>query len=151
MAYAWKKHRTKKRSPVGKLKSKDKMRVPGQLLPTEHEEQVIVVCYAKSKGLLFYAIPNAGLRSLQLGARMKAEGLSTGVPDLCFPMPMPKENPNDGHYHGLYIELKRIKGGVVKLEQRYWIENLRQQGMRVEVVRGHEEAINLINEYFGFV
>lgn len=35
---------------------------------------------------LLYHIPNEGKRSLKEGARMKAEGLKAGVPDLCLPV-----------------------------------------------------------------
>ena len=152
MTYLWKKKSVlKKRSVTGKLRSKDKQRVPGQLLPTEHEEQVIVVCYAKAKNLLFYAVPNGGMRKMLEGVRLKAEGVQAGVPDLCFPMPMPKSDPNLGHWHGLYIEMKRTKGGCLHDNQKYWITELRRQGYRAEVVRGHKDAIDLINDYFGFL
>ena len=46
--------------------------------------------------LLMYHIPNEGKRSRSTGARMKAEGLKPGVPDICLPVPV-------GQYHGLYI------------------------------------------------
>ena len=36
------------------------------------------------------------------GGRLRAEGLKSGVPDLCLPSA-------HGEYHGLYIEMKRTK------------------------------------------
>ena len=34
---------------------------------------------------LMYHIPNEGKRSAAMGARLKAEGLKAGVPDVCLP------------------------------------------------------------------
>src|SRR5699024_2367061 len=48
---------------------------------------------------LMYHVPNEGKRSARQGARMRAEGLRAGVPDICLPVPR-------GGYSALYIELK---------------------------------------------
>ena len=48
---------------------------------------------------LLYHIPNEGKRSIYYGAKLKREGLKSGVPDICLPIPK-------GQYGGLYIELK---------------------------------------------
>lgn len=91
---------------------------------------------------LLYHIPNEGKRSYKTGARMKAEGLKGGVPDICLPV------ARDGH-HGLYIELKRIKNSRVTEEQLKWLENLARQGYVAAVCRGADEAIDLITRYLG--
>lgn len=54
---------------------------------------------------------------------MKAEGVRSGVPDLCLPVPR-------GTYHGLYIENKAGKGNESD-NQKTWIAFLKQQGYYV--------------------
>lgn len=49
-----------------------------------------------------FAIPNGGLRSKVQGAKLKAEGVKSGVSDLCLPVARLG-------YHGLFIEMKRPK------------------------------------------
>jgi len=47
-----------------------------------------------------HAIPNGGLRSNIQGAKLKAEGVKPGIPDLFLPV------PRTG-FHGCYIEIKK--------------------------------------------
>ena len=89
---------------------------------------------------LMFHIPNEGKRSARTGARMKGEGMKSGVPDICLPVAR-------GGCHGLYIELKRQKGGIVTEEQTKWLEDLSRQGYAVAVCRGWERASEIILEY----
>lgn len=73
---------------------------------------------------------------------MRAEGMKKGVPDLCLPVAR-------GGCHGLYIELKRTKGGKVTPEQLEWVDALTRQGYMAAVCRGWEEASDIITEYLG--
>lgn len=73
---------------------------------------------------------------------MKAEGIKSGVPDICLPVPR-------SGYHGLYIELKRLRGNNTTKNQNEWIIKLEGQGYRVTVCRGWEEASQIIMEYLG--
>ena len=61
-----------------------------KLKTSEHSLQVTVLAYltynARSD-VNVVAIPNAARRSLRMGARMKAEGLQSGVADLCIMLP----------------------------------------------------------------
>lgn len=115
---------------------------------TEHQEQAAVIQWAalllnKCPLLaMLYAIPNAAKRSMALAAMMKAEGMKSGVPDLCLPV-----SQND--FHGLYIEMKRKKGGVVSKEQSWWKDNLIEQGYRAVICKGADEAIAEIKNYMG--
>lgn len=112
---------------------------------TEHEHQKAVVEWAeRMSGLapelhLLFAIPNGGKRHMFTARKMKAEGVKSGVPDLCLPI------PRAGH-HGLFIEMKTPQGGLTP-EQREWITALRTHGYRAEVARGFEAAINIIEDY----
>lgn len=113
----------------------------------EHDEQVAVVEYARARwgalrGFMIYAIPNGGSRHPAEAIRLRAEGVLKGIPDLCIPYPR-------GPFHGLYIEMKRRKGGVVSPEQMATIEALRGLGYCVEICRGADEAIRVLNFYMG--
>ena len=107
---------------------------------TEDQEQMQLVKYLQCRRLLFYHVPNGSNRSMAYTAKLKCLGLSPGVPDICIPIPRLT-------YHGLYLELKRKKGGVVSDSQKYWIAELRKQGYRAEVCRGADKAIEVIEEY----
>lgn len=78
---------------------------------------------------LLHAIPNGGKRSKSEAARMKAAGVKAGVPDMFLPVAR-------GGSHGLYIELKRIKGGRVSAEQLAWMEELTREGYTCAVCHG---------------
>lgn len=115
-------------------------------IPTESNEQQTVFQWAKlmegkwPELKLLYHIPNEGKRSRITGARMKAEGLRGGVPDICLPVAR-------GGHHGLYIELKRRRDSRVTKKQMEWIEDLMAQGYVAAVCRGCDEAIGLITDY----
>lgn len=116
-------------------------------VPYEHSEQVHLFRWLQVKMLedpdygLAYAIPNGGKRSKKTAAILKAEGVKAGVPDVFFPVPRYQ-------YHGLYVEMKRIKKSSVSAEQRVFISRLRAQGYRVEVCKGAEDAKMVIEWYF---
>ena len=87
-----------------------------------------------------YHIPNGGRRDAITGARLKAEGVVAGVPDIFLAV------PRQG-FHGLYVELKRQKGGSLESSQEDIIARLRQAGYRVEVCMGWWEAREAIENY----
>jgi hypothetical protein len=113
-------------------------------VPSEHAEQAMVIRWADLHSdprlKLLYAVPNGARVSIGTARKLKAEGLRAGVPDLVLPVPI-------GGYHGAYIEMKRVKGGVVSPKQQGWHEALRDQGYYVAVARGAEEAQRLILQY----
>ena len=88
---------------------------------------------------LMYHIPNEGKRSAAMGARLKAEGLKAGVPDVCLPTA-------HGGYIGLYIEMK-VKPNKPTEHQKQWLRDLRKAGHMTAVCYTWEEAKNLIEEY----
>ena len=87
-----------------------------------------------------YAIPNGGLRHKYTAIKLKKCGVKPGVPDICLPV------ARKGYY-GLYIEIKRRKGGRVEPEQEDWIEFLTLQGYKAVVCRGFDEARAVIEDY----
>jgi hypothetical protein len=115
-------------------------------LPTEAQEQATLFSWAEMQSgrrpelrLLFH-IPNGGSRGKAEAARFKMEGVKPGVPDLFLPVPR-------GPWHGLFIELKRQKGGRASGAQKEWIDALRGQGYMAAVVFGWEEAAELLEKY----
>jgi hypothetical protein len=88
---------------------------------------------------LLFAVPNGGHRDIRVAAKLKAEGVKAGVPDMCLPVPR-------GQFHGLWIELKAGKN-TASTEQKWWLTELRACGHRAEVCRGWEAAARVIVDY----
>ena len=117
-------------------------------VPREAEEQVALfkwAAYAANTGKwpelrLCYHVPNGGSRDVREARNLKAQGVKAGVPDICLPVPR-------GGYHGLYIELKRCKGGRVSEEQAVWIDRLNRLGYRAVICKGWEAARHEIESY----
>ena len=104
--------------------------------PSEHIEQREFVSWFRKRhrGVRIIAIPNGGQRSIATAARLKAEGVSAGVPDLFIPA------------WRVWIEMKREKGGTVSADQKEWIAYLTECGYRCFVARGAEDAKRQIIE-----
>ena len=117
-----------------------------RLLPTEAQEQTTLFSWAQMQShkhpelRLLFAVPNGGTRDRIEAKHLKAQGVKPGVPDMCLPVAR-------GGWHGLFIELKRQKGGRVSDAQRRWIADLERQGYRAEVACGWREAATIIQEY----
>lgn len=115
-------------------------------VPTESQEQQCLFRWVACKRVfcpeldLLYHVPNGGSRRKSEAGRFKAEGVKAGVPDLFLPVAL-------GGYHGMYIELKRQKGGRTSPEQERWIEALKKQGYFVALCRGWESAAKLLLFY----
>ena len=108
---------------------------------SEHDEQVAVVEWCDANGVPVFHVPNGGLRSKATAAKLKAEGVRPGVPDLCVPLAR-------CGYHGLWVEMKDAGGkGRISPEQAEWIGRLREEGYCAWVCRGAGNAIDLIDRY----
>ena len=99
-------------------------------IPSEHEEQRDFVSWFRKTfpDVWISAIPNGGHRNKAAALKLKMEGVSPGIPDLYIPA------------WGLWIEMKRQKGGSVSEYQKAWIKYLRDIGHQVEVCKGCEAA-----------
>ena len=119
--------------------------MPSMDTASEHQEQktLMQMCKLHEKkypGLeLIHAIPNGGHRHVAVAAKLKAEGVKAGVPDIFLPVPR-------GKAHGLYVELK-AKGGSVTPEQRKMLGALEKQGYACVVAYGWEGAWREIEAY----
>lgn len=117
-------------------------------IPTEEEEQIALFLWAKMASAtrpeldLLFHIPNGGSRGKAEAGRFKASGVKSGVPDIFLPVAR-------GGKHGLFIELKRLRGGVVSGNQNGWIGRLREQGYQAEACCGWLAAKQTIEKYLG--
>lgn len=105
-------------------------------VPSEHVEQRNFVSqWRRGRPERIFAIPNGEHRSKSVGARLKLEGVSPGVPDLCVPELL------------LWIEMKRQQGGTVSEAQDDWLGYLRALGHVCIVAKGCDEAWRLLAEH----
>lgn len=107
--------------------------------PLETEEQKHLV-YRLSKNWYFYsALPLGNLLSKAQAYKNVAEGVNSWVPDLLI---LTKNN------RILFIELKRLKKGVVSEEQKEWNKRLNNcHWWKIAFVcKGYLEAIKVIEE-----
>lgn len=117
-------------------------------VPTEEQEQITLFEWAELQSgkypelKLLYHVPNGGSRNKAEAARLRAAGVKAGVPDLCLPVPR-------GGYHGLYIELKRQRGGRKGDLQEEWLTALEVQGYFCALCCGWELAAKTIMQYLG--
>lgn len=83
----------------------------------------------------------SGVR-LNIGQAVKAKRLGNraGVPDLHLPI-------SRHGYHGLWIEMKKPKGGKVSIEQQDWAGRLIANGHLWRLCNGSGEAIRTICDY----
>ncbi len=91
-------------------------------------------------GAVLFAIPNGGARSAVTGARLRAEGVVAGIPDMFLACPR-------GGRAGLFIEMKKAKGGRVDKAQEAAMALLESQGYECAVCRGWDAARERIETY----
>ena len=104
---------------------------------SEHSEQVGFVNWFRAKypDTLIFAIPNGEKRSISVATRLKAEGVTRGIPDLYIPS-----------CH-LWVEMKRVTGGRLSPDQKKMIEYLRSVGHSVIIGRGASDASKQVLEF----
>lgn len=106
-------------------------------IPLEHIEQRNFVQWFRRQypDVLILAIPNGGSRSMSQGAKLKLEGVVKGIPDLFVPA------------WNLWIEMKRIKGGIISNEQKKIKEYLISCDYSVLIATGCENATKQVKEF----
>lgn len=118
--------------------------MPKVLIPSEDTEQTLFATWMDKQNIPFFAIPNGGKRHLMEALKFKRSGVKSGVPDIFVTIP-------SGGYHGLFIEMKRTKGGIVSDNQLYWLSLLREKGYFAEVCYGFDEAKQTLQTYLSLV
>jgi hypothetical protein len=104
---------------------------------SEHDLQVQVLKLlngAAKRDLYWFAVPNAGRRSLRTGALMKAEGLRAGVADLCIMLPEGRT---------CWLELKK-PGNYQTLEQKGFEARCFRLGHSYAVVKSLQDAAAIL-------
>ena len=105
-------------------------------LSEDHEQMMFVQWFRRNyPGVLIFAIPNGGARHPAVAMKLKATGVVKGIPDLFVPA------------WGLWIEMKRQKGGRVEPEQKEVMAYLESIGHRAIVAKGDEDARRQVLEY----
>lgn len=114
---------------------------------TEHDEQkALLKWWALACAgfgvpeVCLFAVPNAAKRSPKLASMLKAEGMRSGIPDLILAVPR-------GEFHGLFIEMKKAKGGRPSLNQITSLGAFFRQGYAVRICHGFEAARSVIERY----
>ena len=104
---------------------------------SEHIEQREFVSWFRKnyKGIRIIAIPNGGQRNIATAARLKAEGVTPGVPDLYVPA-----------WH-LWIEMKKINGGKISAQQKDWHNYLQLIKHSVIITAGFEDAQSQVKDF----
>ena len=107
--------------------------------PLEAEEQEELVKILRRCGIVHFAVPNGGYRRTVEAARLKRQGVVSGIPDLVLP-------GQDSRWRCLAIEMKRQKGGEVSEEQQEQHVRLKACGWRILVCYGCADAVRQLRE-----
>jgi len=91
---------------------------------------------------LIYHVPNGGHRVKAVAAKLKAQGVKAGIPDLVLPMAR-------GGFFGLYVEFKATppNDAAISASQHERIRKLNEQGYLAVVCRGHFDTVEQIRAY----
>ncbi len=91
---------------------------------------------------LIYHVPNGGHRAKAVAAKLKAQGVKAGIPDLVLPMAR-------CGFFGLYIEFKAAppNDAAVYAVQHERIRKLNEQGYLAVVCRGSFDVVEQLRAY----
>lgn len=110
------------------------------IVPTEQQEQFVLVHWLKKNNIPHHHSPNGGRRDPIEAAKFKRLGTSAGFPDIFVPL----QRKGRG---GLFLELKRASGGVLSEAQTIWRDLLILEGYAWYEAKGFEEAKKIVQEY----
>lgn len=121
---------------------------PMRRAPVDFEgtEQVALMRWLECRFQAAYAVtwhtPNGGRRDKVTAAKLKAQGVKAGIPDLQLAMAR-------GGYFGLFIEFKATPphDAEVSKSQKDMLSKLQGQGYLAIVCRGMNEAMAQIGAY----
>lgn len=116
------------------------------IIPKEEDEQAKVFKWAEYSVIeypdldLLNGSMNGVRVTMKTAIKQKSQGLKRGFPDISL-------YTSRGGHHGLFIELKRVKGGCVKADQKRILKRLTENGYFACVCRGGDAAIDVIKNY----
>lgn len=132
-------------TPVAMKQFKQKP-VRAKSIDREGQEQAALmtelrICMPDVADLIFH-VPNGGHRVKAVAAKLKAQGVKAGIPDLVLPMAR-------GGFFGLYIEFKATppNDAAISSSQHERIRKLNAQGYLAVVCRGHFDTVEQIRAY----
>jgi len=102
----------------------------------EHDIQKAICEYLDIRGVCYWAVPNGGNRNIITAKKLKAEGVTAGVPDITI--------IHEGLYYGLEVKKPATVGsrkGVLSLTQKAMIERIKEAGGEVAVVYSVADVI----------
>ena len=125
---------------------------------SEYQEQCIVADYMRKRWpkVLFTATLGGVRVSIGAAVKLKKQGYLKGVPDLLICKAREREVYDPvlsvmvkiiERHHGLVIEMKVKKGGVVSDDQKRVLKQFQDEGWLAIVCHGADEAIAAIEEY----
>jgi hypothetical protein len=94
----------------------------------EHDVQKAICKYLDIRKVCYWAVPNGGSRSKIEGAKLKATGTKSGVPDITI--------VHDGLYYGLEVKKPSTSTpkGYLSKNQKEMISKIEKAGGEVKVV-----------------
>lgn len=118
---------------------------------SEHTAQALVVNWLDLQypEVVFFAVPNGaklgGTQAQRYGIvnKLKAEGLTPGVPDLIILAPR-------GKFHACLVEMKKEKGGRLSENQKEFMARAESAGYYTIVGRGYDHAREMLEEYLSW-
>ncbi len=117
------------------------------------QSQCVAWFRAQYPEIVIFAIPNAAKRSFSLAARMRKEGMVSGIPDLMvakmkFETYLFEEMTVSGPIYGaLFIEMKRSDSEKTTANQDYYLQKLQEAGYKTAVCHSFDEFQQTVNEY----
>jgi len=93
-----------------------------------------------SRGIIFMHVPLESVRSQQGRAIQKAMGASKGFPDYI----IITKAPLRPEARGIFIEMKRRRGGRASAEQGHWISMLLDNGWQGAACNGARDAVEFL-------
>lgn len=112
----------------------------GKTGQSEHKLQVSLMDYlaiAGRKDLHWFAVPNGGHRHINQAQKLKAEGVRSGTPDLCFML-------DEGKV--AWLEMKTMKGRLGPAQEAFR-DLAKRLGHKWGLARSLDEAIVLLTEW----
>ncbi len=109
----------------------------------EHNLQVNVARYLEWKNIPFFAIPNGGQRHITVAAKLKAEGVKSGVADIFIMI-------GNSKFNGLFIELK-IKGNCQSPKQKDFEALAKKQNYCYKLAYSLDEVMEIVETYLKIV
>ena len=121
------------------------------------QSQCVAWFKAQFPNIIIFAIPNAAKRSFRLAAKMKREGMVSGIPDLMIAKQKYK-TVSEGKigeikvfrgitYAGLFIEMKRTPKDKTTDNQNHYLQKLQEAGYKTAVCHSFEEFQKVTKEY----